>query len=288
MRESRIRPSLAAFLVLLLTAVLLGACDEEGCLCEPPEVVTASGSVLLVGDLSDPNAKAAGATIQLITNELPLDDPDYERPCQCLRDLCDINTISDEDGLWRMDVPVKYTDTWLPKNMLMRVSKDDITQYNMYAPDVKAGYQGDLQLLTPFLYDLIAGPAIAGGADPDELAVMMGAAIGFAETGYPGVAVMQEGVTVTAQSLDTLEQYEMTYLGEAGLPDPELTATSSAGVFYYAVPDARYTAAPWIQVTGDKPGAVYVTSFFAACPGSATANAVIDPYYMPVADALDE
>ena len=252
MRQSRIRPSLAAFLVLLLTAVLLGACDEEGCLCEPPPVVTASGKVLDLGDFE--GGTVPGATIQLITNEFPLDDPDYVRPCECLVDLCDINTISDENGLWAMNVPVKYTDTWLAKNMLMKVSKDGLVHYNLFTPDVKSGYQGDLQLIPQFLYDLIASSVIAGGANPQELAVMMGVAIGFAETGYPGVTVLLEGVTVTARSLDTEEQYPITYLGEAGLPDPELTATSSAGVFYYAVPDARYTAAPSIQVAGDKPG----------------------------------
>jgi hypothetical protein len=279
MRESRIRPNLAAFLVLLMTVALLGACDEEGCLCEPPSVVTASGKVLDLGDFE--GGTVPGASIQLITNEFPLDDPDYLRPCECLVDLCDINTVSDENGLWAMDVPVKYTDTWIAKNMLMKVSKDGIVHYNLYQPDIKNDYQGDLQLIPQFLYSLISAPAIAEGADPDELAVMMGVAIGFAEMGYPGVQDLLEGVTVTAQSLATEEEYPVTYLGEAGLPDPELTGTSSQGVFYYAVPDARYTAAPSIQVMGDKPGSVFVTSFFPACPGSATGNAVIDPYYRP-------
>jgi hypothetical protein len=222
-----------------------------------------------------------GATIQLITNDFPIDDPDYLRPCECLREVCDVNTVSDEQGLWAMNVPVKYTDTWAPKNMLIKVSKGGISHYNLYQPSAENGYQGDLQLIPAFLYYLVALTAVAGGADPNEVSVQIGVAIGYAETGYPGVQVLLEGVTITAQSLDSGEEFPITYLGESGLPDPGLTATSSVGVFYYAVPDARYTASPSIEVSGDKPDTSFVSSFFPACPATATSNAVIDPYYSP-------
>ena len=71
----------------------------------------------------------------------------------------------------------------------------------------------------------------------------------------------------------------ITYLGEAGLPDPELTETSSMGVFYFTVPDANEDAAPSIKVSGEKPGSVFVSSYFPACPGSCSSAAVIDPYF---------
>jgi hypothetical protein len=65
----------------------------------------------------------AGATVQLITNELLLDDPNYVAPCDCQGDLCSINTTSNADGYWEMEVPVKYNEMLAPLNMLMKVSK---------------------------------------------------------------------------------------------------------------------------------------------------------------------
>ena len=272
MKQSRIRPSLAAFLVLLLTAALLGACDEEGCLCPPPETITISGTVLDM-PFATPLAEA---TVQLITNELTLTDPNYVAPCDCQGDLCLARTTSNAEGLWAMEVPVKYDEKLAPFNMLIKVSKGaGPPQYNLFQPG--GTNQGDLQLLSSSFFNLFADPT----ADPDALAVMFGVAIGFIDPAYPQKIAMIPGVKVTALGGDPAEQFPITYLGEAGLPDPELTETSSMGVFYFTVPDANEDAAPSIKVSGEKPGSVFVSSYFPACPGSCSSAAVIDPYFKP-------
>jgi len=272
MKQSRIRPSLAAFLVLLLIATLLGACDEEGCLCPPPETITISGTVLDM-PFATPLAEA---TVQLITNEFTLTDPNYVRPCDCQGDLCLARTTSNAEGLWAMDVPVKYDEKLAPFSMLIKVSKGaGPPQYNLFQPG--GTNQGDLQLLSSSFFDLFADPA----ADPEALAVMFGVAIGFIDPAYPQKIAMIPSVKVTALGGDPAEQFPITYLGEAGLPDPELTKTSSMGVFYFTVPDANEGAAPSIKISGEKPGSVFVSSYFPACPGSCSGVAVIDPYFTP-------
>jgi hypothetical protein len=218
--------------------------------------------------------------VQLITNDFPIDDPNYLRPCVCERDVCSFNTTSDAQGRWEMEVPVKYDEMWVPRNMLMRVSKGGgPPMYNLFQPG--GTNQGDLQLLSPIFHFLFALDAISAGADPDELAVMFGVAIGFAEMDYPQEYATIPGVTISAVGNDPPEQYPITYLSETGLPDPALTETSALGAYYFVVPDARYTVAPSIEVAGDKPGSSFVSGFYAACPRSTTGVAVIDPYYRP-------
>lgn len=276
MKNFHTQPILPAFLVLLLTASLLVACDEEQVVPPPPETVTASGVVLEM-PLQTP---LAGATVELISNEFFIDDPDFVRTCECQGDLCAVRTTSDGEGRWTMDVPVKYNDMWAPLNMLIKVSKGTgPPQYNLFQPG--GTNQGDLQMLNPIFYFLFALDALIGGADPDELAVMFGVAIGFVDMDYPQEIATIPGVTITAQGNDPPEEYTITYLSETGLPDPGLTETSALGAYYFSVPDARATAAPAIKVSGDKPDSVFVTSFFPACPGSTTGVAVIDPYYQP-------
>ena len=118
MKQLRTQSVLPVFLGLLLTASLLGACDEEQVVPPPPETVLASGKVLSMPLQTD----LGGATVQLITNELLIDDPNYVAPCVCQGDLCSINTTSNAEGYWEMEVPVKYTETWAPLNRLMKVS----------------------------------------------------------------------------------------------------------------------------------------------------------------------
>lgn len=275
MKQLRAQPILPAFLVLLLTASLLVACDEEQVVPPPPETVLASGIVMAM-PLQTP---LGGATVQLITNEFFFDDPNYVAPCDCQGDLCLVNTTSNPDGSWAMEVPVKYNELWAPLNMLMKVSSSvGPPQYNMFQPAAPT-YQGDLQILTSFFYYLFA---LTSGSNPfgGQLAVFLGVAIGFVETGYPGVIETIPGVTVTAEGGNSEVEFPIVYLGEAGLPEPALTETSSLGVYYFSAPDAN--AAPSIQLTGDKPGSVFVGGFYPACPGSSTGVAVIDPYFQPL------
>ena len=276
MRQMRIRPVLFASLALYLIASLLVACDEEQVVPPPRETVTASGMVWEM-PLQTP---LAGATVQLITNEFTLTDPNYVRPCECQGDLCSVRTTTDADGFWTMDVPVIYDENWAPLDMLIKVSKGrNPPQYNLFS--VAQGSQGDLQILNPIFYLLFALEALLDGADPNNLAVMFGVAIGFVDMDYPQEIATIPGVTITAEGGDPVVEFPITYLSETGLPDPNLTETSALGVYYFSVPDANEDAAPSIKISGDKPDTVFVTSFFPACPGSSTGVAVIDPYFKP-------
>jgi len=276
MRQLRVRPVLFPSLALLLTASLLAACSQTDLVPPPPRNVTASGTVYEM-PLQTP---LAGATVQLISNEFYIDDPDFVRNCDCEGDLCDVWTTSDAQGRWSMEVPVKYTENLAPLNMLMKVSKGtNPPQYNLFQPG--GTNQGDLQILNPLFYFLFALDGLLGGADPNELAVMFGVAIGFIDMDYPQEIATLPGVAVTATGGDPVEAFPITYLSDSGLPDPNLTVTSDLGVYYFSVPDANTDAAPTIEVAGDERGSVFVTSFFPACPGSSTGVAVINPYYKP-------
>jgi hypothetical protein len=278
MRQLHIRPVLFYSLTLLVMASLLVACSQDNVVPPPEKIVTASGLVLDM-PLGTP---LADATVQLISNEFFIDDPRFVRTCECEGYLCDVWTTSDAEGYWEMDVPVKYDENLAPLNMLMKVSKGTTPpQYNLFQPG--GTNQGDLQLLSSAFYDLFA---LTSGTSLLDLilgqaAVFLGVSIGFAEVGYPGEVVMIPGVTVTAEAGDPAEERPMVYLGESGLPDTGLTATSPIGVFYFSVPNANDDVAPSVQLEGDKPGSVFVGGFYPACPGSSTGVAVIDPYYQP-------
>ena len=284
MRRLRIHPILFGYLVLLLTASLLVACDEEQVVPPPTDTVLASGLVLDM-PLQTP---LAGATVQLITNEFQfltdMSDPTYEAPCECVGELCEVNTTSDTDGWWEMEVPVKYDEMLAPLPMLMKVSKGTAPpQYNLFQTP-----QGDLQLLSNAFFTLFAVTSDAGllGLLGGQLSVFLGVAIGFVDTNYPQEIASIPGVTVTAEGGDPEVQFGVIYLADEpieGLPDPSLTETSSLGVYYFSVPDAN--EAPSIKVSGDKPGSTFVGSFFPACPGSSTGAAVIDPFFQPLEDA---
>jgi hypothetical protein len=229
----------------------------------------------------------AGATVQLITNEFYIDDPDFVRTCDCEGDLCNYRTTSNAQGQWEMEVPVKYNDMLAPLNMLIKVSKGtNPPQYNLFQPggtNPGAGgtNQGDLQILNPLFYFLFGLDALLGGANPNDISVMMGVAIGFVDMDYPNEIATIGGVAITAEGGDPVEEFPISYLSESGLPDPGLNETSSMGVYYFSVPDAHVDAAPQIYVAGTKPGSVFVDGYYPACPGSSTGVAVIDPYYRP-------
>ncbi len=277
MRQMRIQPILFAYLALLLTASLLVACDEEQVVPPPDKIITASGMVLdMLGQ-----APLVGARVQLITNEFFFDDPDYERTCACEGDLCNVWTISDGDGVWRMPVPVKYNENLAPLNMLMKVSLGtDPPMYNMFQPGtvVDGENKGDLLFLDSFSFALFALTSGSSLSDliAGQLAVFPGVSIGFADMDYPATTVSIPGVTVTAEGGDPPDEIPITYLLGDGA-----TSKLGMGVFYFSVPDANDDAAPSIQIKATKPGSVFVGGYYPACPGSSTGVAVIDPYYQP-------
>jgi hypothetical protein len=276
MKQTCIRRIALLLPAWLLTGYLLTACDEEQPVLPPADTLTLSGVVWEM-PLQTP---LAGATVQLITNEFTLTDPDYVRPCDCTGDLCSVRTTSDPEGGWTMDVPVKYDDMWRPLDMLIKVSKGrNPPQYNLFSPST--GTQGDLQVLNPFFYFLFALDALSAGADPADLAVLFGVAIGFVDVAYPQEIATISGVTITAEGGSPAEELPITYLSETGLPDPDLNETSALGVYYLSVPDANEDAAPSIKISGEKPGSVFVGGYYPACPGSSTGVAVIDPYFRP-------
>ena len=277
MRQPRIRPILFTHLVMVLTASLLLACGQDDIYPPPDEPVRASGIVLEM-PLSTP---LGGARVQLISNAFFIDDPNFVRSCECEPDVCDVWTTSDAEGRWEMDVPVKYNEMLAPLNMLIKVSYGSYPpQYNLFQPG--GTNQGDLQILNPIFYFLFVLDALIGGANLNDLALMFGVAIGFADPAYPPEIATIGGVEITGQGGDPTEEFPITYLADAGLPDPGLTETSSLGVYYFTVPDANLHAAPQIQVEGTKPGSAFVGGYYPACPGSATGVAVIDPYYIPL------
>jgi hypothetical protein len=164
--------------------------------------------------------------------------------------------------------------------MLIKVSKGSgPPQYNLFQPG--GTNQGDLQMLNPIFYFLFVLDALIEGADPNDLALMFGVAIGFVDMDYPQEIATIPGVTISAEGGDPAQTFPITYLGDAGLPDAGLDATSSLGVYYFTVPDANDDAAPEIEVSGDKADTVFVSGFYPACPGSTTGVAVIDPYFRP-------
>ena len=276
MRQLRIRPVLLAYLALFLTASLFVACGQDPLYPPAEETVTASGIVFEM-PLQTP---LAGARVQLISNAFFIDDPDFVRSCDCEPGLCDVWTTSDAQGRWEMEVPVEYNELLAPLNMLMKVSFGSYPpQYNLFQPG--GTNQGDMQILNPIFYFLFVLDALLDGVDPNDLALMFGVAIGFADLDYPQEIATIPGVAVTGEGGDPVEEFPITYLGDTGLPDPNLTETSALGVYYFTVPDARLDAAPQIYLSGTKPGSALVDGYYPACPGSATGVAIIDPYYRP-------
>lgn len=285
MRQLPVRPVLLCSLALLLAASLLVACGQDEVVPPAPKNVMASGMVYEIG--LEGQKPVAGARVQLISNEFFIDDPDFVRSCDCEGDLCDVWTTSDAEGRWEMEVPVKYNESLVPYNMLMKASVGtNPPQYNLFQPggtNPGAGgtNEGDLTILHPLFYFLFGLDALLGGANPADMSVMMGLAIGFIDMDYPQQIATIEGVAITAEGGDPVEEFPISYLSESGLPDPGLSETSSMGVFYFSVPDANVAAAPQIHVSGTKPGSALVDGYYPACPGSSTSVAVIDPYYRP-------
>lgn len=276
MRQTRKAPVQPLLLGWLLIGFPLSACDEEQPVLPPSDTATLSGVVYEMPF----QTPLAGASVQLVTNGFLLGDPNYVRPCECEGDLCSFRTTSDAEGMWTMEVPVKYDDKMAPLDLLIKVSKgSDPPQYNLFS--LSLGTQGDLQVLNPFFYLLFALDALMAGANPDELAVLFGVAIGFADLAYPPKIETIADVKITAEGGRPPEELPITYLSETGLPDPKLSATSRLGVFYVSVRNAKEDGAPSIEISGSKAGSVFVGGYYPACPKSSTGVAVIDPYFQP-------
>jgi hypothetical protein len=276
MRQLRIHPILFGCLVLLLTASLLVACDEEQVVPPPPDSVLASGIVMAM-PLQTP---LGGATIQLITNEFQfltdLQDPNYVAPCDCQGDLCSVNTTSNPDGSWEMEVPFKYDETLAPFPMLIKVSEgSNPPQYNLFQPAAPT-YQGDLQILTSFFYNFFALTSGSSLSDVlgGQLSVFLGVAIGIIDTDYPQEIATIPGVTATAEGGDPPVEFPVTYF----LGDGE---TSDLGVYYFSVQNANREV-PSVYISAEKPGLTFVRLFFPACPGSSSGVASIDAYFQPL------
>jgi len=278
MRQLRIQGILCAFLALSLTASLLVACDEEEPIPERSETQTISGRVNDM-PLMTP---VAGATVQLVANDVDITDPDYVRPCNCLGDLCAFRTTSDAEGWWTLeDVPLRYNaETFLPYDLLIKVTEGkNPPGYNLFT--LSLGDRFDLMIMNRGFYLLFALEALLSGADPATLSVMFGATIGFTDMAYPQKSDSLPGVTAHAEGGSSSESLAINYLSEQGLPDPDLTETSSLGAFYFVVPDARDSAMPAINVTGTAQDRVLVGGYYPACPGGFGVTALIDPYYKP-------
>lgn len=276
MRHLQSRPVAAIWLVLAMSGFVFMACDELERPPEPAESRTVSGRVLDMGV-----TPVAGATVELVSTDVDITDPDYRRRCDCPGGPCPLSTTSDEEGRWILpDVPLTYNpDTHQPYDLLLKVTAPRYPPaYNVYT--LALGDQYDLMVLHRFLYFLFGLEALLSGADPAELSVVLGAAIGFSDMEYPQQTETIAGVTALARAGSPAEELSITYLGELG-PDPGLTETSSLGAFYFVVPDATDSAMPAIDLTGAAPGRSMVGGYFPACPGGFTPAGLIDPYYRP-------
>jgi len=266
------------FTGVVLTLLALPSCESyQGSL--PPGTAQNISGRLVEMPLQTP---VAGATVELIANDVDITTPLPDRVCECPVEPCTLRTVTDGEGQWALgNVPLVYNPgTGKPFDFLLRVTaKGYVPSYNLFT--LALGNQADLMTLSNLFFLLFSLEAIIGGAHLDEICVMLGPAIAFASTDYPPVSVTLPGVSVQALGGTPPEALPIVYLGESGLPDPELRETSSMGVFYFAVPDARDGAMPYIGLAGTKPGTSLVGGYYPACPGSFVPVALINPYYEP-------
>ncbi len=268
------------FVVIFLALFTLPACESYiGGPIPKAEVVTISGKLNEM-PLMTP---VAGAVVEMIANNLDTTVPNPDIPCECSTTPCEYRTVTDSEGHWVLEnLPITYNPlTAMANSFWIRVTAEGYPPaYNLFT--LAFGNESDLMTLPNLFFILFALEDIIAGADPAQLNIMMGASIGFASTAYPPVTASLAGVTALAKGGDPTEELPIVYLGEEGLPDPELNATSSMGAFYYVVPDARDSSMPLIDLTGTKPGKSIVGGYYPACPGSFVPVGLIDPYYRPV------
>jgi hypothetical protein len=272
-REPFVSPAIS---VLVVSFALLGACDEEGVVPEPEETRTVSGRVLDMPRMTP----VPGASVELIGNDVDITDPAYRRSCVCTGDLCSFRTTSDGEGWWRLeDVPLTYDpETSLPYDLLIKiVDGAHPPAYNVFI--LSMGEQFDLMRMSTLFYRLFALEALGEGANPERMAVVVGAAIGFTDMTYPHSSDALAGVTAGAEGGLPPESIPIIYLSDLGLPDPRREETSSLGAFYMVVPDAGDDAVPVLNIAGSSPERVLMGGYYPACPGSFGVVALIDPYY---------
>ena len=280
------RNVIVVFLATIFAASFFVACNPDETPIEPPATMTISGKVLDLIAQASPGTvpPIAGATLEVVSS-----DPDSECRCECLDDGSEIKTISDQDGNWTLkDVPLTYDpSTYQANSLLIKITAAGYnTAHSQYTATL--GDKSDVMIMSKVVYFLMYALYLLyesdygfTGADPDELCLMMGAAIGFSDMDYPPKTVPLEGVTGHATGGSPPEEFNILYFGEGNMPDPSLNETSTMGAFLFVVPDATGDAAPVVTLSGTKPGASIVGGDFPACPGSFFSAGLIDPYFKP-------
>jgi hypothetical protein len=267
---------LAFFLVSIVTAFLLAACNATETPIEPPKTQTISGRVLdMLSQALPPPLQPrpiAGATLQLVSS-----DPNSECRCDCMDDGSDIRTISDENGNWVLpNVPLTYDPkTYQANSLFIKVTAPGYsTAHNQYMPVLGDKY--DMMISSTGFYGLLYilyGVETGSFADPNKLCILMGAALSFTDMEYPQKTEPIEGVTVHASGGTPPQDFKISYLGGEG-------KTSSTGAFLFVVPDAK-DGAPVVTVSGgseEEPKLTLVGGEFPACPGSFVPAGLINPF----------
>ena len=253
MKNLRINGVLILLLTSPLITLMLTACNpEEIEIAPPPTAVTISGKVLslaLSGLVPLP-----GATVELADGS--------------------ISTVSGEGGWWTLEnVPTA-------QDPVIKITSggpviDYFPAYNTFP--LSLGFlQYDLQTIDPCLFILMALEWLLDGHDINNLCMVFGAVAGFAQMEYPQVVVPLAGAKI---GVDPSELH-VSYLSEAGMPDPSLTETSQAGAFLVVVPDA--TTLTNISLSGTLPGTSLVgPPITPTFPGGFVVAGLVDPFYVP-------
>lgn len=263
--------------VFMLCGFMLVSCSATDTPIQPSPFQTISGRVLDMPALTP----LAGATLEVVNTNVDATDPDFMRNCECMDPPCP-TTTSDADGRWTLEnVPVIFNPSAnMPYDFLIRVTAPDHPPaFNIY--QLALGERYDMMTVNSLFFCLFSLEALLSGVSPGDLCVMMGAVIGFADMDYPQQTVPLAGAAAQASGGTPPQNFPITYLSEEGLPDPDMTETSSAGAFYFVVPDAHDDAMPSIEIAGTMPGATLVGGYFPACPGSFVPVGLIDPFYSP-------
>lgn len=247
--------------LILSSAWILGlslsvACDPYESRPEGPAFVTLSGKVVAI-PFMDP---VPHATIETEDGTL--------------------RTTSDDEGEWRLENVPAATDPFF------KITAEGITpSYNKFPLSIKL-YQYDLKTM-PRLFDALfwflwrrVDPEGSIGAERAKACMIFGSTIGFSSMDYPQEFAFLDQVTVDV----TPEDLRVFYLSESDLPlpDPDLTATSSKGLFLLMVPDATDPDYETVSLEATRPGSEMVgVPAQQTRPGSFIPTGIVDPLFEP-------